>query len=179
MPFDYVIIGFLIFGFISGMHRGLWNEISHFIILTASFAIILFGYNELINLFNLFIPMTNLYSKFVTIFDFLNIKLEYLNFVICCLSPVLLLDFIVTKIVYMIFFKEKKNKIKDTKKHKKLFGGLVGLLSGLVISMIIMIVFNGLVELNFSGPISSVLIEYVPNLKDIIVYASQGGSVVE
>lgn len=167
MPYDLIIILFIAVGIIYGIYRGFYRELSHFIVLLVSFVLLLLLYDPIHHGLCSIINFDNFYNSLLPVLSIFNISQQYFELIICGMLVLLLFNLIANSFLFYFIFKEKRHKILVDAKPKRFLGALVGILSGFIMALIMLLIFNGLVELDITSPITSFCFK-IPRYKELI-----------
>lgn len=173
MQYDYLIYMFILIGFIYGLYRGIKREISFFIIFSVSTFVMVYYYDVIKNLICTYINISDLYSKMTSILTYANISEGFIEFLICGLSVFIIINLVLNGLMYLIFFNGRRRMMREISKRQRFIGGLLGILVGFELSIVMMIFLNGLVSFDFTGPISSLIIDKISYVSSLITSCQQ------
>ena len=88
------------------------------------------------------------------------------------LIPFILINIILNGILYLAIFNRLSIRRQTISTPQRLFGGLLGLVVGIELSIVMMLVLNGVMDFNMDGFISSILAK-IPQVHEFLDFTSR------
>ncbi|MBP5407611.1 MAG: CvpA family protein [Bacilli bacterium] len=172
MQFDYFIIVFIVIGFIYGMYRGIKKELSFFVVFSIAVFLPLYLYDFIKSFFERFVLIESVYNKLHILTDSFNISYNCFEFLVVYLIPFILINIILNGILYLAIFNRLSIRRQTISTPQRLFGGLLGLVVGIELSIVMMLVLNGVMDFNMDGFISLTLAK-IPQVQEFLDFTSR------
>lgn len=172
MQFDYFIYVFILIAFIYGLYRGIKRELSFLIVFSIAVFVPLYAYDFIKGIIERFVSIESIYNKIHVVTNLFNMSEGCFEFLIVFFVPFIMCNLVLNGILYASIFGTKKARRKEITKLQRFLGGLLGIIVGLELSMVMMILLNGVMEVDLNGFVSTILLK-MPKLSDFIALTSQ------
>ena len=177
MQYDYFIYTFLLIGFIYGIYRGLYRELSFLVVFSICVFVPLYTYDFFKGLIEKMVSIDSAYEKLHVLTNLVDMSEGGFEACVVIGIPFILGNIILNGLLYLFIFKRKAVRRQHMSTFNRLLGGLVGIIVGAELSIILAIFLNATLTIDMSGPLSTVMLK-LPKLEELITLTMQSGRIV-